>query len=269
MVSGPIDPRRIRVAEEFSRALRDMATAEPLGEIEGGGMVGIPSSGESLTPQLIADAMGRVAARRSPPGRRPRRAEVEDWLAGRSLPLPHELLLFMIACHESGGAIGRYEVDDWVDAVERVAGRPVDAESGRRPVFLCHSSGDKERVRALRARLLGDGITCWLDEEDLLPGQDWDREIRRALRASGHVLACLSNASTTRAGYVQKELVFALDRADERPEGTIFLIPVRLEPCRIPDRLSHLHVVDLFVVGGYERLVRALGHTSRSGPARG
>src|SRR5690348_2171930 len=41
-------------------------------------------------------------------------------------------------------------------------------------IFLCHSSGDKERVRNLYQRLSNDGIRCWFDEENLLPGQDWE-----------------------------------------------------------------------------------------------
>ena len=38
--------------------------------------------------------------------------------------------------------------------------------------------------------------------------------------------------------YIQKEIKFALDVADEQPEGTIFLIPTKLEECDVPERLS-------------------------------
>src|SRR5258706_14627645 len=40
-------------------------------------------------------------------------------------------------------------------------------------LFLCHSSRDKAAVRALYRRLKDDGFDPWLDEEKLLPGQDW------------------------------------------------------------------------------------------------
>lgn len=125
-------------------------------------------------------------------------------------------------------------------------------------VFLCHSSSDKTKVRELYHRLREDGLAPWLDEEDLLPGQDWEREIRRAIRNADVVAVCLSQSSTTKAGFIQKEIKFALDVADEQPGGTIFAIPVRLEECSVPDRLSHLHWVDLFVDSGYARLLRAL-----------
>jgi hypothetical protein len=39
-------------------------------------------------------------------------------------------------------------------------------------VFLCHSSLDKSSVRDLYHKLLDDGCHPWLDEEDILPGQD-------------------------------------------------------------------------------------------------
>ena len=125
-------------------------------------------------------------------------------------------------------------------------------------VFLCHSSGDKEEVRKLYNRLMADGISCWFDEEDLLPGQDWDAEIKIALRTCSHVLACISTSSISKTGYVQKELRQALDKADEQPAGSIFLIPVRLEDCEVPDRLRDLHYVDLFRPDAYSRLLRAL-----------
>lgn len=131
--------------------------------------------------------------------------------------------------------------------------------ASRARVFLCHSSTDKATVRNLYRRLDEDGVAPWLDEEDLLPGEEWDHAIRRAVRESDFVAVCLSSASTTRSGYVHKEIKEALDVADEQPEGTIFVIPVRLEECEVPSRLSHLHWVDLFVDGGYARLLRALG----------
>ncbi len=124
--------------------------------------------------------------------------------------------------------------------------------------FLCHSSGDKERVRELYRSLTADGIICWFDEEDLLPGQDWEYEIAKAVRSSRFVLACLSSRSTTTAGYVHTELKKAIDIADEQPEGVAFLIPVRLEECQMPNRLQRWHWVDLYSRGGYERLLRIL-----------
>jgi DNA segregation ATPase FtsK/SpoIIIE-like protein len=130
--------------------------------------------------------------------------------------------------------------------------------SRRLSVFLCHSTDDKPAVRPLYHRLCEDGFDPWLDEEKLLPGQEWATEIRKAVRSSDVVIVCLSHESTTKAGYVQKEIKYALDVADEQPEGSIFLIPVRLEKCQVPERLRHVQWVNLFQRKGYEKLASAL-----------
>src|SRR5207247_2814747 len=91
-------------------------------------------------------------------------------------------------------------------------------------VFLCHSSSDKAAVRDLYHRLLADGIAPWLDEEDLLPGQEWGKTIPKAVRPSDVVIVCLSRGSITKVGYVQKEIRLALDAAQEQQEDTIFII---------------------------------------------
>lgn len=127
-----------------------------------------------------------------------------------------------------------------------------------RPIFLCHSSGDKESVRRLYTRLRRNGIRPWLDEVDLRPGQDWQVEVERAIRESVAVVVCLSQSSIDKTGFVQKEIKFALDAAEERPEGAIFVIPTRIEKCNVPERLKHLQWIDLFKRGGYDRLIEVL-----------
>ncbi len=131
-------------------------------------------------------------------------------------------------------------------------------ENRKLKVFLCHSKDDKPKVRELYRRLVADGFDAWLDEEKLMPGQDWDLEIRKAVRESNVVVVCLSKDSVTKAGYVQKEIRFALDVADEQPEGAVFIIPARLEDCQVPTRLSKWQWVNLFEETGYERLIKTL-----------
>jgi hypothetical protein len=69
-------------------------------------------------------------------------------------------------------------------------------------VFLCHASGDKPPVRDLYKRLVIEGVDAWLDQEKLLPGQDWRSEIPRAVQESDVVVIFLSKKSTTKEGYV-------------------------------------------------------------------
>jgi len=80
------------------------------------------------------------------------------------------------------------------------------SEARKLKVFLCHSSGDKVTVRDLYKRLQADGFEPWLDEEDLLPGQEWAKEIPKAVRAAEAILVCLSQSSIGKEGYVQREI---------------------------------------------------------------
>lgn len=128
----------------------------------------------------------------------------------------------------------------------------------RLSVFLCHSSADKQQVRDLYRRLQTDGVKPWLDEKDLLPGQDWHKEITKAVKSSDVVIVCLSKGSITKEGYIQKEIKMALDVADEKPEDTIYIIPLRIEDCRGPDKLSRWHWVNLYEDDGYRRLMMSL-----------
>lgn len=135
-------------------------------------------------------------------------------------------------------------------------------ESRKLSVFLCHASQDKPIVRELYQRLLAeDWIDPWLDEEKLLPGQDWDMEIENAVETADAVIVCLSSRSVSKEGYIQKELRFVLDIALEKPEGAIFVIPLRLDKCEVPRRLRSWQYADYFSENrqsAYDRLITSL-----------
>ena len=125
-------------------------------------------------------------------------------------------------------------------------------------VFLAHSRTHMAAVRELYHRLKSEGFAPWLDEVDLLPGQPWQEEISRAIRAADVVLVCLSRTSVTNEEYLQKEVRLALDLEEERPEGATLLIPVKMEEVEVPLRLARSNWVNLFQANGYELLVHAL-----------
>lgn len=124
-------------------------------------------------------------------------------------------------------------------------------------VFLCHAHADSKAGYALYYRLAKDGVDAWLDNEKLIPGQDWELEIRKAIRDADLVIVCLSK-QFNQAGFRQKEVKFALDTAMEKPDGEIFIVPARLEECDTLESLRRWHWVDLFEKDGYEKLTRTL-----------
>jgi hypothetical protein len=97
-----------------------------------------------------------------------------------------------------------------------------------------------------------------MDLKNLLPGQDWQSEIHKAIHRSDIILVCLSEGFNKQGGYRHEELKIALKKADSLSEGEIFIIPARLEPCDLPDPLRRWQRVDLFDRGGYKKLMSAL-----------
>lgn len=135
-------------------------------------------------------------------------------------------------------------------------------------IFLAHAREDKARIRELYAELEAKGFEPWLDEEDLRAGQVWKTEIPKAIQEAGVFVACLSSYSVEKIGYVQNEFRLALSAFGERPPGAIFLVPVRLDDCEVPDlqipdrglSLRDFHWIDLWQPGGLDKLIRDLEH---------
>jgi TIR domain len=140
-------------------------------------------------------------------------------------------------------------------------------------IFLAHAREDKPQVRKLYADLKARGFNPWLDEIDIIPGQLWKTEITKAIREAEVFLACLSSRSVGKIGHVQDEFRQALAAFAKRPPGSIYLIPVRLDECEVPDlQIPHLglslrdiHWVDLWEEGGLGRLVNAIRTALDSG----
>ncbi|MBI3172728.1 MAG: toll/interleukin-1 receptor domain-containing protein [Chloroflexi bacterium] len=137
--------------------------------------------------------------------------------------------------------------------------------SAHRPlrVFLSCSEHDLSVARAYYEKFRAAGwIQPWLEEEDLLPGQDSRLEIERAVRNADAVLVFLSSRSVSQEGQSQRQLKLALDVADEKPEGTVFVIPIRLDNCSLPHRLGSWKPVDAFPADrqgrAYERVLASL-----------
>ena len=70
----------------------------------------------------------------------------------------------------------------------------------------------------------------------------------------------LSTRSVEKVGYVQREFRRALYHAEEKPEGFIHTIPVKLDDCMVPSRFNRHQWVKLYEEGAFQRVVAALRH---------
>lgn len=130
-------------------------------------------------------------------------------------------------------------------------------------IFLAYVREDVEAVRRLYAELKRAGYRPWMDQEELLPGQNWPRAIDHAIDVCDFFIPCFSKKAVPKRGVFQSELRYALDCAAKLPLDDIFLVPVRLDDCVLPYRIqSLLHHVDLFpsFSGGVEQIRRTVDH---------
>ncbi|HET9912084.1 MAG TPA: SUMF1/EgtB/PvdO family nonheme iron enzyme [Anaerolineales bacterium] len=130
-------------------------------------------------------------------------------------------------------------------------------------MFLCYSSEDKFIVHDFYRRLSTETwIDPWFDEERIFPGMNRDVEIKRAVETADAVVVCLSHNSVNKEGEIQRELHLVVDAALEKPEGAIFVIPLKLDECQIPRSMRSLQCIDFSSPDdrkqAYNRLLKSL-----------
>jgi len=108
-------------------------------------------------------------------------------------------------------------------------------------VFLCYAKEDQAAVEGVYIQLKNAGFTPWMDKpprpfsmEGIGPGERWDKKIRHVIQHADYFLAFLSPVSVSKRGYVQREYRLALDRMNELPDESVFVIPVLLAECVPP-----------------------------------
>jgi len=140
--------------------------------------------------------------------------------------------------------------------------RPFSQENTK-TIFISYAREDIEAARKIYQELRESGFNPWLDKERLIPGHKWKDEIIKAIRNSQSFIALLSANSTSKKGFVQKELKEALEVLELYPDSAIYLIPVRLDNCEISHRvLKDLQWVDMFPNWDYGfNKIRAALHT--------
>ena len=124
---------------------------------------------------------------------------------------------------------------------------PSESTNSKLSPFLCYAKENSAGVREFRERLRAESwVDPWFDEEDILPGQMWEGSVTDAVHNSHAVIIFLSSIAIRTEGFFHKELKLALDAAAEKPDGTIFIIPIRLDECEVPERLRPYQYVDYF-----------------------
>jgi len=98
--------------------------------------------------------------------------------------------------------------------------------------FISYSHDDKIFARRLHDQLQGRGIRCWLDEHQILAGDDIYAEVDKGLKLWDKVLLCASKASLT-SEWVAREIDHALERemilTKKRKKPVLSIIPLNVD----------------------------------------
>lgn len=125
-------------------------------------------------------------------------------------------------------------------------------------LFLSYARADLQHIEKIYQMLHKQGCKPWMDVHDIAGGEDWFHAINIAIEKCELFVPILSNNSVNRRGMIVKEVQKALDRWNGMLPSDIYVIPLRLDNCPIPELLQRLQVIDWETGKGKNKLLHAI-----------
>ena len=119
--------------------------------------------------------------------------------------------------------------DIYIDYIPSIFGQGIEFFS----CFISHNSEDKQFARALHDHLQGKGIRCWLDEKQILPGEDIYEEIDRGIKLWDQTILICSESALKESWWVDHEVKKTLRKEQqlmkERGRKTLAMVPITID----------------------------------------
>lgn len=127
--------------------------------------------------------------------------------------------------------------------------------------FLSYARLDESIALRLADKLLAAGVSVWVDQYDIRPSQPWDRAVETAVRGCQGMIVVLSPRSAASPN-VADEVCVAIDGGKD-------IIPILIEPCTIPLRMTRMHFLDATkdLEGAISRCLATIRGRDRDPPA--
>ena len=143
-------------------------------------------------------------------------------------------------------------------------------------VFISYVHENRVAVDQLAKELRDNGVTVWLDRDDIEPGARWKDAIKKAIQSGTFFIVCFSKESNKRdSTQMGEEIVLAIDELRLRPLDRKWFIPVLVNETTIPPyyissvyNLSDIQAIKLSEDwdAGVTRILRVLKPLSRIRP---
>ncbi len=128
--------------------------------------------------------------------------------------------------------------------------------------FLSYARADGEIALRFADDLIAGGVSVWVDQHDIRPSQHWDRAVETAVRSCQGMVVILSPRSVASPN-VADEVSVAIESGKD-------VIPVLIEPCTLPLRMTRMQYIDASASyqGALRRCLAVMNAAVHEAPSR-